>query len=421
MTGWPGRRMPERNASTPDIGKTPDACSPVTSLQRLQQATAALRVAIVHDWIVTNGGAEKVLEALLAGLPQADVFTLVDSLPTAQREWLQGHKVTTSFLQRVPLARRHYRHFLPLMPFAIEQLDVSEYDLVISSSHAVAKGVVTHPHQVHICYCHTPIRYAWDMKERYLADAGFRFPPVEWLARYVLHRLRQWDHVSASQVDHYWANSKNVAARIRKYYRRESSVLYPPVAMGRVTYNDGPREAFYLAASRLVPYKRLDLIIEAFLDMPERRLVVIGDGPERERLGRMAHKAPNIELLGYCENTVLYDYLSRARGFIFAADEDFGILPLEAQASGTPVIAYGKGGAVETVRAPGGGGDNNDATGVFFKEQTPDSLRQAIRGFEACDFLPSACRDNAARFAQSTFWERMHSLLDAAGLIHGTQ
>lgn len=389
------------------------------ALERLRRVTAPWRVAIVHDWLATNGGAEKVLEALLNAFPQADIFTLIDTLPDRRRGWLQGHKITTSFLQRIPFAKKHYRHFLPLMPFAIEQFDVGDYDVVISSSHAVAKGVITHPRQTHICYCHTPIRYAWDMKERYLADAGLK-PPLSWLARHVLYRLRQWDYFSSTQVDHYWANSANVAGRIAKYYRRESQVLHPPIAVNRLECHAGVRDDFYLAASRLVPYKRLDLILETFLALPERRLVIIGDGPERERLTRVAQGATNIEVLGYCEDEVLQDYLSRARGFIFAANEDFGILPLEAQACGTPVIAYGHGGARETVRAASHP-DDEDATGVFFEHHTPQSLREAILRFEVRPFFPEACRRNAERFSEENFWERLHHLLGKTELLEKTE
>lgn len=386
-----------------------------SALDQLRSAAKGLRVAIVHDWLVTRGGAEKVLQAFLRAFPQAHVFTLVDSLADADRAWLGQPSVTTSFLQRMPLAKRHYRYYLPLMPAAVERFNVADYDLVISSSHAVAKGIPTHSDQAHICYCHTPMRYAWDMREGYLQDAGWQGPKA-WLARYSLHRLRQWDFTTAAHVDHFWANSNNVKARIDSYYHREAEVLYPPVDVDALTVNEGERDDFYLAASRLVPYKRLDLIIEAFRAMPDKRLVVIGNGPDRKRLEALAEGASNIELLGYREDAVLHDYLRRARAFVFAADEDFGILPLEAQASGTPVIAYGSGGALETVRAPESQQDPA-ATGIFFDTQTPDSLRDAVASFETRRFDPSACRHNAERFSHSVFWRRTQTLLTHAGLV----
>ncbi|MDZ7853759.1 MAG: glycosyltransferase [Halomonas sp.] len=359
------------------------------------------RIAIVHDWLVLQGGAEKVLDALLQAFPAAEVFTLVDFLPEGQRGRLPRHRVHTSFLQRMPLARRHYRHYLPLMPYAIEQFDLRGFDLVISSSHCVAKGVVTHPGQTHICYCHTPMRYAWDMKEAYLEDAGFRVPGLETYVRHTLQRLRQWDHFTASQVDHFVANSSNVARRIAKYYRREAEVIHPPVNLEAFPFNPGPRDDYYLAASRLVPYKRLDLIIKVFRDMPERRLKVVGDGPEHKRLARLAEGCRNIELLGYFPDAELQHLMANARAYLFAAEEDFGIMPLEAQACGTPVIAYGRGGALETVRDPSHG---EDATGRFFLEQSSDSLREALEHFEASSLSARACRANAERFGPTAFW-----------------
>lgn len=369
-------------------------------LEALHDAYGHLRVAIVHDWLVVQGGAEKVLDALLEAFPQAELFTLVDFLPAEQRGRIALHRVHTSLIQRLPLARRCYRHYLPWMPYAIEQFDLSDFDLVISSSHAVAKGVLTHPGQRHLCYCHTPMRYAWDMKEAYLRDAAFP-APVEWAVRRSLKRLRQWDHFTASQVDHFIANSANVAGRIAKFYRREATVIHPPVNLEAFAFHAGPRDDAYLAASRLVPYKRLDLIIRAFRAMPHRRLKVVGDGPERKRLQALAAGADNIELLGFVPDAELRRLMARARAFVFAADEDFGILPLEAQASGTPVIAYGRGGARETVV-----GEGIDATGVFFDEQSEASLADAVAAFEARDFSAEACLAQARRFDADTFWRR---------------
>ena len=366
------------------------------------------RVVIVHDWLVVNGGAEKVLAALLKAFPQADVMTLVNFLPASEANWLAPHRIITSGLQRMPFARRYYRHYLPMMPYAVEQFDVRGYDLVISSSHAVAKGVITHPGQQHVCYCHTPMRYAWDMKEHYLENARFRLPLMEGYVRKTLKRLRQWDYFGATQVDHFIANSHNVAQRIRKYYRREASVLYPPVDTEQFVFNAGPRDDYYVAASRLVPYKRLDLVIEAFKATPHRPLKIVGDGPEYDRLVALAEGHAHIELLGYQPNEQLTALMSQARGFIFAADEDFGILPLEAQACGTPVIAYGKGGALETVKDIRHG---DAATGVLFDQQTPASLLAALDVFEGHHFQAQACRQQAEQFSYAHFWQRLHSLL----------
>lgn len=384
-------------------------------LAQLQRRHAGLRVAVVHDWLVVQGGAEKVLQALLAAFPQADVFTLVDFMPSRLRGRLSRHRVYTSLLQRLPLARRYYRHYLPVMPYAIEQFDLQAYDLVISSSHAVAKGVLTHPGQLHVCYCHTPMRYAWDMKASYLRDAAFP-RPLEWYLRHTLKRLRQWDHFTATQVDHFLANSRNVAARIRKFYGREASILPPPVDVDAFRLHTGPRQPYFLAASRLVPYKRMDLIIEAFRRDGRRRLKVVGDGPDRRRLERLAAGSPNIELLGYSAQAELQRLMAEAAAFIFAADEDFGILPLEAQACGTPVVAYGHGGALETVR--GGREDDGTATGVFFPTQSADSLREALETFEVRHFDPRACRQQAEAFSPACFWQRLQQQLERLAVPH---
>lgn len=379
------------------------------SLAELHARYRPQRVAIVHDWLVVNGGAEKVLHALIKAFPQAELFTLVNFMPRETAPWLSAQRIHTSFLQRLPWARRYYRHCLPLMPYAIEQFDLRDFDLVISSSHAVAKGVHTHPDQTHICYCHTPMRYAWDMKESYLADASFRIPLMETYVRATLKRLRQWDYFSATQVDHFIANSHNVAKRIAKYYRREASVIHPPVDIEHYQLSKQPREDYYLAASRLVPYKRLDLIINAFAGMPQRKLKIVGDGPEGAHLAQLADGCPNIELLGYQTDAQLTQLMAKAKGFVFAANEDFGILPLEAQACGTPVIAYGKGGALETVR---GDPANPCATGLWFNEQTVVSLQAAIEHFEMLTFSPEACRQHAETFSYQQFWRALAYELD---------
>lgn len=357
-----------------------------------------MRVAIVHDWLVTYAGAERVLEQMLVTYPQADLFSLIDFVPEGERSFLGGRTVHTSFLQRVPGVRRGYRRFLPLMPLAIEQFDLSNYDLVLSSSYAVAKGVLTGPDQLHLCLCHSPMRYAWDLQHQYLRESGLDRGLRGLVARWILHRIRLWDVRTANGVDEFIAVSRFVARRIWKVYRREAYVIYPPVDVEGFTPG-GAREDFYVTASRMVPYKRMDLIVEAFAAMPERKLVVIGEGPDAARV--RARSASNIQILGHQPFSVLRDYLRRAKAFVFAAEEDFGIAPIEAQACGTPVIAYAGGGALETIR----GLDRPQPTGVFFDEQTPEALRRAVVTFEgALPRLTSlACRENALRFAPARF------------------
>lgn len=357
-----------------------------------------MKVAIVHDWLVSYAGSERVVEQMLHCLPDADVFTLVDSLPPSERGFLGERPVYTSFLQKMPGALRHHSHFLPLMPLAVEQLDVSGYDLVVSSSHAVAKGVLTGPDQLHICYCHTPIRYAWDLQHQYLRESGLTRGLKSWLARWLLHKLRIWDTRTANGVDHFIANSAFIARRIEKAYRRRSEVIFPPVDVESFD----PvldKEDFYLTASRLVPYKKVPTIIEAFNQMPEKKLVVIGSGPDDERCRTLA--GSNIELLGYQSTDVLRSYMQRAKAFVFAAEEDFGITPVEAQACGTPVIALGKGGAKETIR----GLDHASPTGVFFHEQTAMAICEAVTTFEENRqrTAPENCRQNAERFSNERF------------------
>jgi glycosyltransferase involved in cell wall biosynthesis len=366
-----------------------------------------MRVAIVHDWLVTYAGAERVLEQMLDLYPDADLFSLIDFVPEQERAFLRGRQVRTTFLQRLPGVRRHYRSFLPLMPLAIEQLDLSGYDLVLSSSYAVAKGVLTGPDQLHICMCYSPMRYAWDLQHQYLREAGVDKGLRGMLARHVLHRARLWDVRTANGVDRFIAISRFIRRRIWKVYRRTAVVIYPPVDVSSFTPG-GTREDFYITASRLVPYKRVDLIVEAFVAMPQRRLVVIGDGPEARRIRSLG--APNIEFLGQQTLEVLRDHLRRARAFVFAAEEDFGIAPLEAQACGTPVIAYGKGGALETIQ----GLDQPAPTGVFFQEQNVRSLVSAVEYFERqSELIESlACRQNAERFAPQRFRDELRAYVD---------
>jgi glycosyltransferase involved in cell wall biosynthesis len=362
------------------------------------------RVALVHDWLVTYAGAERVLEQMLACYPEADLFSLLDFVPPEERGFLGGRSVQTSFLQRFPGARRRYRSLLPLMPLAIEQFDLSSYDLVLSSSYAVAKGVLTGPDQLHLCYCHSPMRYAWDLQHQYLIEAGLTRGLRSLLARYLLHRVRVWDARTSSGVDGFMAGSRFIARRIWKTYRRRSTVVYPPVDVDAFTPGDA-KEDFYVTASRMVPYKRMDVIVEAFAAMPHRKLVVIGDGPEAGRIRSKA--ASNIQFLGHQPFEVLLEQLRRARAFVFAAEEDFGIAPLEAQSCGTPVLAYGKGGALETVRDL----SDPEPTGMFFQEQTPAAIMGAVERFERIgrEIEPQACRRNALRFRPERFRDQLRS------------
>jgi len=370
------------------------------------------RVAIVHEWLTTFAGSESVLREILALFPQADLFTLVDFLSDQDRARIFGKRAKTSFIQHLPFARRRYRGYLPLMPFAIEQFDLSGYDLVISSHHAVAKGVLTGPDQLHICYCHTPIRYAWDLQHEYLAQAGFSRGLRSVIARLMLHYIRMWDIRTAAGVDYFVSNSHFIARRIRKVYGRDATVIHAPIDLTRFELR-AQKEDFYLAASRMVPYKRIDLIVKAFAAMPTRRLVVIGDGPEFANIKR--HAGANVTMLGFQPDSVLIDHMQRARAFIFAAQEDLGLMPLEAQACGTPVIAFRKGGALETViglddaagRAP---------TGIFFEAQNEAAIAEAVTLFErdGGKISPESCRRNAERFDIGRFRAAFLEFVNAA-------
>lgn len=358
-----------------------------------------MKVAIVHDWLVNYAGAERVLEQIVNMFPEADIFSIVDFLPEKERDLLNGHRVTTSFIQKLPGARKHYRSYLLLMPLAIEQFDLSAYDLVISSSYAVAKGVITGPDQLHISYVHSPIRYAWDLQHQYLHEAGLERGLKGWLAKWILHKIRLWDSRTANGVDHFVANSHFIARRIWKVYRRESEVIYPPVDVTYFSLHDN-KEDFYLTASRMVPYKKISLIVEAFTSMPDKQLVVIGDGPEMVKI--KAKAGDNIKIMGHQPSNILRDYMQRAKAFVFAPEEDFGITPVEAQACGTPVIAFGKGGSMETVLALG---SVKEPTGLFFDKQSIASLTNAIQKFEAnlTEFSAEACHNNALQFAADVF------------------
>jgi len=368
-----------------------------------------MRIALVHDWLTVYAGAERVLEQFLIAYPSADLFAVCDFLPERDRGFLKGRVPRTTFIQRLPLAKSKYRTYLPLMPLAIEQHDLSDYDLVISSSHAVAKGVLTGPNQLHISYVHSPFRYAWDLQHQYLREAGLTKGVKGWLARWQLHKLRMWDQRTANGVDHFIANSRFIARRIHKVYKRNAEVIYPPVDVEAFQVWED-KEEYYLVASRMVPYKRVALIVEAFAQMPEKHLKVIGDGPERSKIERLAAERSNIELLGYQPNDLLVNYMARAKAFVFAAEEDFGIIPVEAQACGTPVIAYGRGGCLETVR----GIESNNPTGIFFSVQSVNAIKDAVALFQqrGKEISTVACRNNAERFKASKFRDQIQLTIE---------
>lgn len=365
-----------------------------------------MKIALVHDWFINPGGSEKVVRNILGLLRQHDVelFALMDFFREDDRQYfLEGKRVHTTFLQHAPLARNKYRYYLPLFAQAVQQLDMSGFDCVISSSHSVAKGVRTHEDQPHLCYCHTPMRYLWDMRKTYMSDHRLDRGWRRWVSRPVLNSLRKWDFRTAADVDYFVANSENVKERIRRNYHREAEVVYPPVdTLFYQPYSD--KEDFYVTASRIVPYKRVELIVDAFLEMPGRRLVVIGDGPNYEAVKRRC-KGTNVEIIRFDTREVLRYYLQRAKAFVFAAEEDFGITPVEAQACGTPVIALGRGGALETVVA--------GETGIFFRHQTVKDIIDAVYGFENLEvpLKASRCRQNAERFSKQVFQKGFSQML----------
>ena len=370
----------------------------VPTLKQLDPAQTP-KTAIIHDWLATWGGAETVLEEMLGLFPQAHLYTLVDFFPAEERARLGDRPIHTSVVQRMPFAKKFFRYWLPFFPRAIERFDLRDFDLVISNSHAVAKGVRTGPQQLHVCYCYTPMRYAWDLREQYLRQIGLDRGVLGWLAQRQLARLRRWDRESSAGVERFIAISHHIARRIERCYGRNSIVIYPPVADATPLRVAAASGAHYVTVSRFVPYKRIDLIVEAFQRLPDRQLVVIGEGPERRRIEAVA--GPNVTFLGRISDDERNGWVARARAFVFAADEDFGIAPLEAQVFGIPVIALNRGGSVETIR----GLDHPHPSGVLFDEQSALAIAGAIREFEqvADRISAEACRQNAARFSASRF------------------
>ena len=369
-----------------------------------------MKIALIAEWLETYAGSERVLEQMIHCFPSADLFAVIDVIPDEERGFLQGKIPKVTFIEKLPGAKKHFRHYLPLMPLAIEQLDLSGYDLIISNSHAVSKGILVGPDQVHISYVHSPMRYAWDLQHQYLRESGLDQRLRGWIARIALHYLRLWDLRTVPGVDHFVANSHFIGRRIKRVYGRSSTVIYPPIDIESFPLQREKTDV-YVTASRMVPYKRMDLIVEAFSKIPNKRLIVIGDGPEMEKIKKLS--GPNITLLGYQPIEVLKEQLQKAKAFIFAAEEDFGIVPLEAQATGTPVIAFGKGGALETVIPPG---TDKVPTGLFFEEQTVASLIEAIHAFEAIEerFDPEAIRRHAEQFSIQRFNETFKNFVDEA-------
>lgn len=352
----------------------------------------SMKSVLVHDWLTNAiGGGENVLEVIHRLIP-SPIYTLVSNPEKLKNSYFQDLDIQTSFIQKLPLAKTKYRNYLPLFPKAIESFDLRPFDLIISSSHCVAKGVVTHPNQLHICYCHTPMRYAWDLMDRYLKEANMDRGLKGLITRKILFFLQNWDSRVSDRVDYFIANSQYIAQRIEKAYGRSSHVIYPPVNTTHFQMKE-KKEDYYITASRLVQNKRIDLIVDAFTQMPDKKIIIIGEGPERKKIEAKASK--NIEFLGIQTASQLKDYLQNAKAFVFAAIEDFGIAPVEAMASGTPVVAYGEGGVLETV-IPG-------VTGHFFKEQTAHSLIQAVKEFEGMSFDPKNCRERAEQFSLERF------------------
>jgi len=367
-----------------------------------------MRTAIVHHWFLSGGGGERVAAAIAAMFPEADLFTLFLDEKKLPAE-LRGRRITASFLDKIPGAHRTHRYLLPLYPLAVEKLDLGDYDLIISSDSGPVKGIITNPGSTHICYCHSPMRYLWDARSAYARDMG---PAAQIIFGLASHYVRNWDYSAAQRVDYFIANSRYVAGRISKYYRRNSVVIHPPVQTAQGFLAD-KHEGYYLAVGRLVNYKRTDILIDACRRL-KRRLVIVGEGPETKSLKKNADKW--VEFVGEVDDSELPNIYARCRALLFAAEEDFGLVALEAQAYGRPVIAFGKGGSLETVIAVEAPGRTKEEgyTGVFFPEQTAESLSQAILSFESREqtFNPRLIQLHARKFAPAVFVKRLKSYVE---------
>lgn len=364
-----------------------------------------MKIALVHDWLTGMRGGEKVLEAICQRFPGAPIYTLVH-VPGSVSPEIESHPIHTSFIQKLPGAQSRYQRYLPLFPSAIERFDLRGYDLIVSTSHCVAKGVIVHPGTVHLCYCHTPMRYVWSAYEEYFGE-GRQSGPLAWTLPLIATYLRQWDVTSNLRVDGFAANSANVRKRIERYYGRKARVIHPPCDIDFYTPG-GVREDFYLIVTALVPYKRVDLVLEAMRRVP-RPLVIVGEGLERERLEAMA--PPGVVFRSWAEPEELRDLYRRCRALLFPGEEDFGIVPVEAQACGAPVVGLGRGGLLETVR--------DGTSGVFFTDPSPEALLDALARFEQKIFDSSAIRQGALRFSTDRFLDEFDAWMDAEGPVLG--
>lgn len=363
-----------------------------------------MKKAIIHEWFLNYTGSEKCVESFTNLYPEADIFCLLEFLTGENRKIVFKDKLPrTTFIQKLPFARKHHSFYLPLFPLAIEQMDLTGYDIILSSSHSVAKGVLTRSDQLHVCYCHTPMRYAWDLYHQYIKEAGLSIGIKGMWAKYVLHKMRLWDLSTVNRVDYFIANSEYIAKRIKKVYNRDAAVIYPPVDVHKFSC-EKDKENYYVAASRFVPYKKMDIVIQAFTEMPHKKLIVIGDGPDAGKLKAIAGK--NIEFLGFLNSDRMKEYFQKAKALVFAAEEDFGITVVEAHACGTPVIALDKGGTAETV-IPG-------KNGIHFSKQSSDSVKEAVKIFESLEskFDHEEIRNTSLGYSRENFEKKIKNFVE---------
>ena len=350
-----------------------------------------MKIALLHDWIIEIAGSEKVFKEICEIIKDGEIWTIVYDKNSLKLLGIENRKVNSTIVQKFPFSKKLYRYYFFLYPIIVEQIDISKYDIIISSSHAFIKGVLKNSNQIHICYCHTPIRYAWDLYFDYINSLN---PFFKILASYFLHKIRIWDYISSQRIDYFIANSYNVAKRIKMTYNKDAIVIYPPVDVESFEV-ETKKENFYITAGRMVEYKKIDIIVKAFSKLKDKKLIVIGDGPNFKKIKKLS--SSNVELLGHVNFETLKNYLKKAKAFIYMADEDFGILPVEAQACGTPVIAYRKGGVLESVI--------ENKTGLFFDYQNEESLIDAILKFEKIEdkFEPYEIRKNSEKFSKEEF------------------